>query len=164
MKIKFYTFTVAFLMLNTIYANSCEYITIADLALIPQHVTNDNPNEISKVLVKTFALNGQSTVVIDFEGEIEVKEWSENTMRIHTNITLKNSTTHMLKYLMSQGRYQIKLENVDKGLLINTNAQSKKVIVSKDGATLNEVIKYTIFVPKHTEVINLSAINMAKTN
>lgn len=164
MKTKFYTFAIAFLMINTINANSCEYIAMFDLSSNPQELTPPLPSAISKVLVKTFALKGQSTVIIDFDGEVEIKEWSENTMRVHTDITLHNSSTHMLKYLMTQGRYQLNLEDTDKGILIDATARAKKVIISKDGTTLNESVKYTIFVPKNTEVINLATTKVTHAN
>ncbi|MGB1120714.1 MAG: hypothetical protein ACPG3Z_01880, partial [Saprospiraceae bacterium] len=76
--------------------------------------------QTEKTVVKTFNLQGSTSVVLDLNGDVEVQEWSESTLRIHMNIKLENSNVHMLKYLLTQGRYNLKLDNTDAGVMITS--------------------------------------------
>ena len=45
--------------------------------------------QTEKTLVKTFNLQGNTSVALDFNGNVEVQEWGESTLRVHMNITPK---------------------------------------------------------------------------
>ena len=159
MRTKLYILAISlFVVTPFIHANSCKFFSNGANQKLPQYTTMNQLLSVSKTLVKTFAMKDYSTIVINLDGKVIVKEWSEKTMRIHMDITLKNSSTHMLKHLISKGRYHINLEKEKDNFIVSSNARAKKVIVSKDGNTLDEVVKYTIFVPKNITVINKALV------
>lgn len=100
-----------------------------------------------KTLVKTFNLKGSKVVVLDTKSSVEVKEWSNETMRIQMSITLENANTQMLKYLITKGRYNLSTELTDDGLVVSFPGRKKDVIVNKNGDKLKEIVAYTVFVP-----------------
>ena len=114
--------------------------------------------QTEKTVVKTFNLQGNSSVVLNLNGAVEIKEWSENTLRVHMNIKLNNSNVHMLKYLLTQGRYNLKLENTSRGLVLTSPGREQDVVINKNGDILSETVNYTVFVPHNvtTEIINKS--------
>lgn len=116
--------------------------------------------QTEKTVVKTFNLQGSTSIVLNLNGDVEVQEWSESTLRVHMNIKLENSNVHMLKYLLTQGRYNLKLENTDAGVTMTSPGRAKDVIINKEGDTLSETVTYTVFVPQSvsTEVINKKAV------
>jgi hypothetical protein len=116
--------------------------------------------QTEKTVVKTFNLQGSTSVVLDLNGDVEVQEWSESTLRIHMNIKLENSNVHMLKYLLTQGRYNLKLDNTDTGVMITSPGRDKDVVINKEGDTLSETVTYTVFVPQNvsTEIMNKKTV------
>lgn len=116
--------------------------------------------QTEKTVVKTFNLQGSTSVVLDLNGDVEVQEWSESTLRIHMNIKLENSNVHMLKYLLTQGRYNLKLDNTDAGVMITSPGRDKDVVINKEGDTLSETVTYTVFVPQNvsTEIMNKKTV------
>jgi hypothetical protein len=116
--------------------------------------------QTEKTVVKTFNLQGSTSVVLDLNGDVEVQEWSESTLRIHMNIKLENSNVHMLKYLLTQGRYNLKLDNTDTGVVITSPGRDKDVVINKEGDTLSETVTYTVFVPQNvsTEIMNKKTV------
>lgn len=114
--------------------------------------------QTEKTVVKTFNLQGNSSVVLNLNGAVEIKEWSESTLRVHMNIKLNNSNVHMLKYLLTQGRYNLKLENTSRGLVLTSPGREQDVVINKNGDILSETVNYTVFVPHNvtTEIINKS--------
>lgn len=122
--------------------------------------------QTEKTVVKTFNLQGSTSVVLNLKGDVEVQEWSESTLRVHMNIKLENSNVHMLKYLLTQGRYNLKLENTDAGVTIASPGRDKDVIINKEGDKLSETVTYTVFVPQNvaTEVLNKKAVEETVSN
>lgn len=123
-------------------------------------ITNFTFAQTEKTVVKTFNLQGNTSVVLNLNGDVEVQEWSESTLRVHMNIKLENSNVHMLKYLLTQGRYNLKLENTDSGVSITSPGRDKDVIINKDGDKLSEAVSYTVFVPQNvtTKIVNEEAV------
>lgn len=111
--------------------------------------------QTEKTLVKTFNLQGNTSVILDLDGNVEVQEWGESTMRVHMTIKLENSNVHMLKYLLTQGRYNLVLKNSDEGAVVTSPGRKKAVVINKAGDVLTEMVSYTVFVPRNvaTEII-----------
>ncbi|MFK7946135.1 MAG: hypothetical protein AB8G11_01000 [Saprospiraceae bacterium] len=119
--------------------------------------------QTEKTVVKTFNLQGSTSVVLNLNGDVEVQEWSESTLRVHMSIKLENSNVHMLKYLLTQGRYNLKLDNTDAGVTMTSPGRNKDVIINKEGDKLSETVTYTVFVPQNvtTEIINKKTVEEA---
>lgn len=162
---KFYIYTFLFsIAISNVYAQTTTFNNNLSVSSIAQSntansqtLTPTNSNETSvvlteKTLVKTFNIQNNNTVVLDLDGKVEVKEWSENTVRIQMNIKLGNSTVHLLKYLITKGRYNLESENTTDGFSISAPGRSQAVVINKAGDLLNELVTYTVFVPRNVTV------------
>lgn len=108
--------------------------------------------QTEKTLVKTFNLEGNASVALNLNGNVTVEEWGENTLRVHMNITLENTNVNMLKYLITQGRYNLVLATTDTGVVLSSPGRDKNVIINKAGDILSEKVTYTVFVPRNIQV------------
>ncbi|MFT5832594.1 MAG: hypothetical protein ACI97N_000207 [Cognaticolwellia sp.] len=116
--------------------------------------------QTEKTLVKTFNLQGNTSVALDFNGNVEVQEWGESTLRVHMNISIENSNVNMLKYLITKGRYNLVLENKETGVQISSPGRNQNVIINKDGDILIETVTYTVFIPRNVgvEILNKEVV------
>jgi hypothetical protein len=109
--------------------------------------------QAEKTLLKTFNISNSEQVVLDIDGVVNVEKWSNPTVRIQMEITYKNANVHVMKYLITKGRYNFKSEVTADGYSISIPEIGKPVQISKDGKMLEETITYTVFVPENVSVI-----------
>jgi viroplasmin and RNaseH domain-containing protein len=150
MKLGFYTLLLTLTINNLFAAVSIEnHFENVFGNLINQENENILPNPTTeKTLVKTFNIKDNTFIILNFDGNIEVKEWAETTVRVHANVALVNGNVNMLKYLVSEGRYNLSLENINSGVQISSPGRNQDVVINKSGDILNEKITYTVFVPR----------------
>lgn len=115
--------------------------------------------QTEKTLVKTFNLQGSTAVVLDLDGDVVIKEWGEKTMRVHMNIQLQNTNVHMLKHLMTKGRYNLNIDNSGSASVITSPGRNQDVIINKNGDTLKENVTYVVFIPMNVTAETLNATN-----
>ena len=104
--------------------------------------------------VKSFKLNGSDYVMLNLEGEVEVKEWTNSILRIHTNVASDNATSEALKFFSMQGRYNLKPSLQDDGSLAISSVD-RPINVKYRGQDLSEKVNYTIFVPENLSLIHI---------
>lgn len=109
--------------------------------------------QVQKTLLKTFNISNSEQVVLDINGVVNVEKWSNPTVRIQMEITYKNANVHVMKHLITKGRYNFKSEVTPDGYAISIPEISKAVQISKDGKMLEETITYTVFVPENVSFI-----------
>ncbi len=98
-----------------------------------------------RTLVKSFNLKGQETIVLDLKGNVEVKEWKGEIMRVQMNIAIANGSNSMLKSLITAGRYNLKSKVEDEGMTIFAPGMQRDIKIK--GSALQEKITYTVFAP-----------------
>ena len=103
-----------------------------------------------KTLVKSFNLKGMQIVVLDVEGDVEVKEWKNSIMRIQLTISIENGSESTLKSLVRAGRYNLysKISEEDFEIF----APGIKKDIKLGGQSLNENISYTVYAPENVIV------------
>ncbi|TAK33563.1 MAG: hypothetical protein EPO28_17150 [Saprospiraceae bacterium] len=119
------------------------------LALLPGFIFAQHGE---KTFVKAFNLEGNLTVFIDLDGEVEVKTWPEEQMRLLMNVHLENGSDVMLKSLMQAGRYSLQSEELTKGFTVFA-PQLEKEVRMRNGQSLVEMISYTLYVPTNVQVL-----------
>lgn len=107
--------------------------------------------QAEKTLVKSFNLNGQSTIFLDFDGDVKVTTWNEPQMRIQMTITLQNGNDNMLKSLVTAGRYNLNTKD-EKGQLSIVAPGLERQIKLGNGQMLGELVSFQVFAPKNVEV------------
>lgn len=104
-----------------------------------------------KTLVKSFNLSGQSSVMLDLPGKVEVTMWNEPQMRIQMTITLQNGSETMLKSLVTAGRYNLDAKDKD-GIFSIVAPGLERQIKLGSGQSLGENVTFTVWAPKGVEV------------
>ncbi len=119
------------------------------LAIFSLVVINGVFGQTQKTFVKSFTMGSNNAVVLNLGGEVEVKEWSEPFVRVHTNVMLDNASSQVMKTFLIQGRYNLQQGTQDGSLLITSAPRSTNV--KYRGQTLDETVTYTVFVPQYVE-------------
>ncbi len=112
-----------------------------------------------KTLVKSFAVDKNQTVAIEVPGPVEVKTWSNTTIRVQMTITLQNGKEAILKSLISAGRYNLVAKEKDGVIIIHAPALEKEVQIG--GEPLKDAISIIVFAPESITVKN--AVNSNNT-
>ena len=116
------------------------------LAVVPSKA-----QQAEKTLVKSFNLNGQTTILMDVDGLVTVTTWNEPQMRIQMTITLQNGSETMLKSLVTAGRYNLDSKEVN-GIYTIVAPGLERQIKLGSGQPLGEQITYTVLAPKDVTV------------
>ncbi|MEM7105149.1 MAG: hypothetical protein AAF502_18575 [Bacteroidota bacterium] len=103
-----------------------------------------------KTFVKSFNLEGNHAVVLNLDGKVEVKEWSDKLVRVLTNIEVENSTDATLKALIAAGRYKLVSSKEGGALMLTSTSRAKEVKLR--GQVLVEHVTYTVYVPSNVNV------------
>ncbi len=144
---------------NLLIMKTLRLYTLILLATMIANTTFAQTNE--RTLVKSFNLKGKQVVVMDVDGNVEVKEWKGDIMRIQMAIELTNGSNSMLKSLIQARRYS--LVSVIEGEELKINMPSMEKQVKVRGKELNEKITYTVFAPADVQV-KLSNDSSASTD
>ena len=103
-----------------------------------------------KTLVKSFNLQGTQVVVLDLDGDVEVKEWKNSIMRIQMTISIEKGTESTLKSLVRAGRYNLYSKVEDGDFQVYSPGMKRDFTVS--GQELDENISYIVYTPKNVIV------------
>lgn len=109
-------------------------------------------NPLEKTLVKSFNLNGKTTLKLELPTAVEVKYWNDPTARIEIVIATENISETMLKSLIVAGRYNIASTSNNNEMILSSPALQKTVKVN--GQEIKEVVRYTLYVPNGVAVNN----------
>ncbi len=107
--------------------------------------------QTEKTLVKAFNLAGNRTVLLDFDGAVEVHTWSQEQMRIQMVITLEHGTEVILKSLVQAGRYNMSSDDAT-GEFKVTVPGTAKPIKMKSGQDVGERVTYIVHAPANVLV------------
>lgn len=104
--------------------------------------------QAQKNLLKTFDLNSQRQVVLNLDGDVNIERWNNSTLRVQMDISYENANVHIMKYMISKGRYNLTMSSTADGVMIEHPNKLAAAQISKDGTLLKESIVYTIVLPK----------------
>lgn len=122
--------------------------------------TISHGQQAEKTLVKSFNLKGNQLVLLDLAGNVEVKEWNNELMRIQITVGLENGTEAMLKSLVQAGRYNLDSDDTTGEFTVLAPGLQRKVTVR--GNELLENISYTIFAPAKVSIKLLDNTSTSK--
>ncbi|MEM6723180.1 MAG: hypothetical protein AAF598_04025 [Bacteroidota bacterium] len=103
--------------------------------------------QLTRTINTTFKADEITSVIGNFEQEVEHEEWTGSRILVETNISLEYASVPIIEALIEAGRYELE-SNSSGGLLeISAKPDLKKEIIIK-GVYVEEVVKYRIFVPE----------------
>ena len=103
--------------------------------------------QTNKSLVKSFNMQGQTTVALQLGCPIEIRTWASDVVQVQMNIHLNNGSESTLTSIIQTGRYNMKSTITPDGLLIS--CPSLLHSVKYNGTTISEVITVIVFVPNN---------------
>lgn len=105
--------------------------------------------QTQKTLVKTLPVeNTAYEAIFALQGDVKVEEWDNQTIRIITTITAKNTPENVLKALVAAGRYNYKITVNEANKTITVDMPKKENAVIINGVDLDDQLEYKIYVPK----------------
>lgn len=105
--------------------------------------------EAEKTLVKSFNLEGQTEVLIDLKGDVEVQKWKSDVLRIQMTIAIPGGSDAMLKSLVKARRYNLEAQKEE---LLKIIAPGLERVLFLGGKPLEETISYLIYAPENVTV------------
>ncbi len=105
---------------------------------------------ISKTLIKSVALHDSDEVSLALNGNVDVKEWSNDYVQIEAQITVQNLSAQYLKALVAAGRYNITSEQKGTVTVILTPNLGKEVKIR--GQVLKDNVVFTVFAPENVKI------------
>ena len=109
--------------------------------------------QAQKNLLKTFDLNGQTTIVLNLDGDVNIERWNNSTVRVQMDISYENASINIMKYLITKGRYNLTMSPKADGFAVEHPNKTDSPKISKDGTLLKEKIVYTIVIPQDVTII-----------
>ncbi len=106
--------------------------------------------QAEKTLVKSFNLQGMQSVILDLDGEVEIREWNNSIMRVQLSIKIENGNDSMLKSFVTSGRYNLYSKLTNDELVIFAPGTKKEMKLGT--STLNETISYIVYAPENVIV------------
>lgn len=148
---------------NTFIMKTLRIFTTVLLAIM---IANSGlAQQAEKILIKSFNLKGSSIVLMDVDGDVEVKEHNGKIIRVQLAIELINGTSSILCSLIKAKRYNLIGALKDDQFVLSMPSLEKRVSVG--GIELTEKVSYTIFAPADV-IVKLSnessASNVAEKN
>ncbi len=103
-----------------------------------------------KTFTKSFNAEGVSKIKLDLPGAVDLKIWSQPTVRVEIHVALPSSNTSTVEQLAKVGRYDLKGDLVS-NLLVITAPNLQRVVKIK-GEEVRETVTYVVFIPRDIEV------------
>ena len=95
--------------------------------------------------------------LLDLAGQVEVIEWGNKLMRVNMTIGLDNGNEGMLKSLVQIGRYNLRSNENDRGLVVNAPNLQRQITVR--GNEIKENISYIIYKPENVGNVFLDFVS-----
>lgn len=103
-----------------------------------------------KTLVKSFNLEGNTTVSLDLKGAVEVQNWDRDILQIQIEIYNEQFNGRIVKSLIAAGRYNLKGISSEAVFVVNAPALKKSVKIR--GTLLEDKVKFIVFAPNNVDV------------
>ena len=107
-----------------------------------------NAQQAEKTLVKSFNVKNYQVVVLDVEGDVQLKSWNEEQMRILMTITLQDGTETVLKSFIKSGRYHLDAEENEGELKIIAPGLDKQIRL-RNGTDVGESVSFIVYAPQN---------------
>jgi hypothetical protein len=105
-----------------------------------------------KTMIKSIAASS-AVAALELPGEVVVKHWDKDFIRITVTVSSNNSSEEILKKLMDFGRYDIIANNNNGQMTISLPKISNHVFFK--GEQMNEVFKFEVQIPQGVETFNV---------
>ena len=107
--------------------------------------------QLQQIIHQSFALDEMNEVNLDLYGEYEIEVWPGSEILTETKIMLTNAKNSILKYLIENKRYAVKLDTIDERIVTLLSSDQERRAVKTSKGTCVEEISIRIFMPDFFE-------------
>ncbi len=107
--------------------------------------------QLQQIIHQSFALDEMNEVNLDLYGEYEIEVWPGSEILTETKIKLTNAKNSVLKYLIENKRYAVKLDTISERVVTLSSADKKRREIKTSKGTCVEEISIRIFIPDFFE-------------
>lgn len=126
----------------------CAFLLLLAALMLPMSPLSA---QSTRTLVKSFSMQGKSTVLLTFNGPVEVKTWANETVRVQMAVMLEGGNENSLNALVQSGRYNLISSVTDEALKVFCPGMARQT--KFNGANIKEIVTYTVFVPEGVNVL-----------
>ena len=107
--------------------------------------------QLQQIIHQSFALDEMNEVNLNLYGEYEIEMWPGSEILTETKIKLTNAKNSILKYLIENKRYAVKLDTIDERIVTLLSSDQERRAVKTSKGTCVEEISIRIFMPDFFE-------------
>lgn len=124
--------------------------TITLLALVVQA----GAQQVEKNFAKSFNVEGKSSVILDLPGEVDLRFWDSNILRVEMNISIPGNNANLINQLADAGRYDAKSTSTPDEMTIHLPNMNRQVRIK--GEELKETLAFTVYAPRSVKITGAS--------
>ena len=135
-------------------------ITLAIVFCILSAVPNFSQSK-ARTLVKSFNVSEVETVDLNIDGEVKIKNWTKDFMRIEMEVSLENGTDRLLKNMVVANRFYLASETQNSNMTIFVPGLKRDITIG--GQVIKEKISCSISIPERilTKVSEKETLSMS---
>lgn len=107
--------------------------------------------QLQQIIHQSFALDEMNEINLDLYGEYEIEMWPGSEILTETKIKLTNAKNSILKYLIENKRYAVKLDTIDERIVTLLSSDQERRAIKTSKGTCVEEISIRIFMPDFFE-------------
>lgn len=115
-----------------------------------------------RTLVKSFNVSKVQVVNLNLEGDVEVKKWKKDLMRIEMKISLENGNDRLLKSMVIANRFNLDSDISEGEMTVFAPALENQITIR--GKEITEKISYIINLPENikTNVLEEETLSLVE--
>lgn len=107
--------------------------------------------QLQQIIHQSFALDEMNEVNLNLYGEYEIEMWPGSEILTETKIKLTNAKNSILKYLIENKRYAVKLDTIGERVVTLLSSDQERRAIKTSKGTCVEEISIRIFMPDFFE-------------
>lgn len=107
--------------------------------------------QLQQIIHQSFAVDEMNEVNLDIYGDYEIEVWPGSEILTETKIKLTNAKNSVLKYLIENKRYAVKLDTMSAQVVTLSSADKERRAIKTSKGTCVEEISIRIFMPDFFE-------------
>ena len=125
-------------------------------------VTPSFAQTTQRTLVKSFNVNNVQSVILNLDGDVEIRKWKKGLMRVEMKISLENGNDRLLKSMVIANRFNLDSEISEGQMTVFAPALENQITIR--GKEITEKISYIINIPEeiNANVLEIETLSLVE--
>lgn len=119
-------------------------------------VVQAGAQQVERSFAKSFNVEGKSAVILDLPGEVDLRYWDSNILRVEINISIPGNNANLINQLAEAGRYDAKSTSTPSEMTIHLPNMSRQVRIK--GEELKETLTFVVYAPRSIKITGAGEI------